>query len=213
MPVAATQAQGHFDSIARLNDLSLPVEGGTGTSSESEHTQNIDLGLKHPVVELKDVEFAYPGQSSTICGISLSLSPGQHLALLGKSGSGKTTLAHLLRGDLTPTSGSITAGGLPCSGVWGRCASMFGVCQQATYLFNDTLRNNLLIAKPQASDEELERALERVGLKKLLARLPKGLDTVLDEAGLRFRAASVIALPWHASFCRMRLLSSSTNQR
>ena len=63
---------------------------------------------------------------------------------------------------------------------------MFGVCQQATYLFNDTLRNNLLIAKPQATDEELERALERVGLKRLLARLPKGLDTLLDEAGLRF---------------------------
>ena len=63
---------------------------------------------------------------------------------------------------------------------------MFGVCQQATYLFNDTLRNNLFIAKPQATDEELERALERVGLKRLLARLPKGLDTLLDEAGLRF---------------------------
>ena len=186
MPVAATQAQGHFDSIARLNDLSLPVEGETGTSPESEHAQNIDLDLKHPVVELKDVEFAYPGQSPTICGISLSLSPGQHLALLGKSGSGKTTLAHLLRGDLAPTSGSITAGGLPCSELGGDAPRMFGVCQQATYLFNDTLRNNLLIAKPQASDGELERALERVGLKKLLARLPKGLDTVLDEAGLRF---------------------------
>ena len=60
MPISATQAQGHFDSIARLNDLSLPVEEETKTNSEAKHAQNIDLGLKHPVVELKDVEFAYP---------------------------------------------------------------------------------------------------------------------------------------------------------
>lgn len=186
MPVAATQAQGHFDSIARLNELSLPVEEETKANTESKLEQNTDYDPKHPVVELKDVKFAYPGQPPTICGINLTLLPGQHLALLGKSGSGKTTLAHLLRGDLTPTSGSITAGGFTCSELRNDAPRMFGVCQQTTYLFNDTLRNNLLIAQPQASDEELERALERVGLKRLLERLPEGLDTLIDEAGLRF---------------------------
>lgn len=186
MPVAATQAQGHFDSIARLNELSLPVEEETKANTESRLEQNTDSDPKHPVVELKDVKFAYPGQPPTICGINLTLLPGQHLALLGKSGSGKTTLAHLLRGDLTPTSGSITAGGFTCSELGNDAPRMFGVCQQTTYLFNDTLRNNLLIAQPQASDEELERALERVGLKRLLKRLPEGLDTLIDEAGLRF---------------------------
>lgn len=186
MPVAATQAQGHFDSIARLNELSLPVEEETKANTESRVEQNTDSDPKHPVVELKDVKFAYPGQPPTICGINLTLLPGQHLALLGKSGSGKTTLAHLLRGDLTPTSGSITAGGFTCSELGNDAPRMFGVCQQTTYLFNDTLRNNLLIAQPQASDEELERALERVGLKRLLKRLPEGLDTLIDEAGLRF---------------------------
>lgn len=186
MPVAATQAQGHFDSIARLNELSLPVEEETKANTESRLEQSADYDPKHPVVELKDVKFAYPGQPPTICGINLTLLPGQHLALLGKSGSGKTTLAHLLRGDLAPTSGSITAGGFACSELGNDAPRMFGVCQQTTYLFNDTLRNNLLIAQPQASDEELERALERVGLKRLLERLPEGLDTLVDEAGLRF---------------------------
>ena len=185
-PVAATQAQGHFDSIARLNELSLPVEEETKANTESRLEQNTDYDPKHPVVELKDVKFAYPGQPPTICGINLTLLPGQHLALLGKSGSGKTTLAHLLRGDLTPTSGSITAGGFTCSELGNDAPRMFGVCQQTTYLFNDTLRNNLLIAQPQASDEELERALKRVGLKRPLERLPEGLDTLIDEAGLRF---------------------------
>lgn len=186
MPVAATQAQGHFDSIARLNELSLPVEEETKANTESRLEQSTDSDPRHPVVELKDVKFAYPGQPPTICGINLTLLPGQHLALLGKSGSGKTTLAHLLRGDLAPTSGSITAGGFACSELGNDAPRMFGVCQQTTYLFNDTLRNNLLIAQPQASDEELERALERVGLKRLLERLPEGLDTLVDEAGLRF---------------------------
>ena len=186
MPVAATQAQGHFDSIARLNELSLPVEEETKANTESRLEQNTGSDPKHPVVELKDVQFAYPGQPPTIRGINLTLLPGQHLALLGKSGSGKTTLAHLLRGDLAPTSGSITAGGFACSELGNDAPQMFGVCQQTTYLFSDTLRNNLLIAQPQASDEELERALERVGLKRLLERLPEGLDTLVDEAGLRF---------------------------
>ena len=186
MPAAATQAQGHFDSIARLNELSLPVEEEMKANTESRLEQNTDSDPKHPVVELKDVKFAYPGQPPTICGINLTLLPGQHLALLGKSGSGKTTLAHLLRGDLAPTSGSITAGGFASSELGNDAPRMFGVCQQTTYLFNDTLRNNLLIAQPQASDEELERALERVGLKRLLERLPEGLDTLVDEAGLRF---------------------------
>lgn len=186
MPVAATQAQGHFDSIARLNELSLPVEEETKANTETGLEQSTDSDPKHPVVELKDVQFAYPGQPPTICGINLTLLPGQHLALLGKSGSGKTTLAHLLHGDLAPTSGSITAGGFTCSELGNDASRMFGVCQQTTYLFNDTLRNNLLIAQPQASDEELERALERVGLKRLLKRLPEGLDTLIDEAGLRF---------------------------
>ena len=186
MPAAATQAQGHFDSIARLNELSLPVEEEMKANTESRLEQNTDSDPKHPVVELKDVKFAYPGQPPTIRGINLTLLPGQHLALLGKSGSGKTTLAHLLRGDLAPTSGSITAGGFASSELGNDAPRMFGVCQQTTYLFNDTLRNNLLIAQPQASDEELERALERVGLKRLLERLPEGLDTLVDEAGLRF---------------------------
>ena len=106
--------------------------------------------------------------------------------MLGKSGSGKTTLAHLLRGDCVPTSGSVAVGGIPCSELGEGAAQVFGVCQQETYLFNDTLRNNLLIARPTATDEELIGALKCVGLEKLFAQLPDGLDALVDEAGLRF---------------------------
>ena len=67
-----------------------------------------------------------------------------------------------------------------------KASDFFGVIQQRTYVFNATLRDNLLIGNPHANDEELIETLHKVGLGSLLERLPQGLNTIVDEAGLRF---------------------------
>lgn len=133
------------------------------------------------------VTFSYPESDKRVLdGLTLRIAPGEHVAVLGRSGSGKSTLASLVRGDLRPTAGSVTLGGAPTAGLGDAAARYFGVIQQGTYLFHATLRDNVRMGSSQASDEALCAVLERVGLGGLLARLPEGLDTMVDEAGLRF---------------------------
>lgn len=183
LPNAAVEARGHRDALARLNDLPQPSEERktNGDSRNVERFAPFDIELDH-------VRFAYPDAPATMLldDVSLSIPPGQHIAILGKSGTGKSTLASLVRGDIDPASGTVRIGS-GSAGELGSCASaVFGVIQQSTYLFNTTLRDNLLIGRADATDEELESALDSVGLHALRMRLPRGLDTLVDEAGLRF---------------------------
>lgn len=183
---AAVEARSHQDAIERLNALPCVTRNDADTPDNQPsvpHTapdQPLDLVLQN-------VHFAYPESShETIKGIDLTIRQGEHIAVLGKSGTGKSTLALLLRGDLTPSGGSISVGGATCSALGNDAARYFGVIQQSTYLFNTTLRDNLLIADPHAGDATLLDTLSRVGLDSLLQHLPEGLDTMVDEAGLRF---------------------------
>ncbi|MDE7494322.1 ATP-binding cassette domain-containing protein, partial [Streptococcus agalactiae] len=111
---------------------------------------------------------------------------GEKIAILGRSGSGKSTLASLLRGDLKASQGEITLGDADVS-IVGDCISNYiGVIQQAPYLFNTTLLNNIRIGNQDASEEDVWKVLERVGLKEMVTDLSDGLYTMVDEAGLRF---------------------------
>lgn len=204
LPVAAVEVRAHEDSLRRLNEL--PAEDGEAALRRAQHElaaeeagenaaevapANPDPAspLPTPPFELRvdDVAFAYPGtERRVIDGLTLHIEPGQHVAVLGRSGSGKSTLASLVRGDLRPDEGSVTLGGVPTAELGDAAARYFGVIQQRTYLFNTTLRDNLRIGDPHAADEDIARVLERVGLGPLLARLPEGLDTLVDEEGLRF---------------------------
>ena len=140
-----------------------------------------------PTIECEQVSFRYAdGVGDVLDGLDLTIKPGEKLAVLGRSGSGKSTLATLLRGDLLPTRGSISVGGISPHELGDRVSDYIGVIQQQTYLFNATLGENLRIGNSTASDEELIGALEQVGLAYLTERLPEGLDTLVDEAGLRF---------------------------
>ncbi|MDE7487132.1 ATP-binding cassette domain-containing protein, partial [Streptococcus agalactiae] len=116
----------------------------------------------------------------------LDIKEGEKIAILGRSGSGKSTLASLLRGDLKASQGEITLGGADVS-IVGDCISNYiGVIQQAPYLFNTTLLNNIRIGNQDASEEDVWKVLERVGLKEMVTDLSDGLYTMVDEAGLRF---------------------------
>lgn len=160
--------------------------------------------------------FTYPeSKRLLINNLSLQIKAGEKIAVLGRSGAGKSTLASLIRGDLTPTAGQVFIADRhalakedraksvpensahddnapdiielrPTCTLDDSAAEYFGVIQQKTYLFNATLRENLLIGNTEASDEFLIETLHRVGLKSLLKRLPKGLDTLVDEAGIGF---------------------------
>jgi ATP-binding cassette subfamily B protein len=120
-------------------------------------------------------------------GVSLRVEPGQVLALVGTSGSGKSTIA-----SLVPRLADVDAGAVRLGGVDVRdltAASIRGAVGMVTqdgHLFHDTVRENLLLARPEATDDEVWDALERARLAPLVRSLPDGLDTVVGERGYRF---------------------------
>ena len=136
-------------------------------------------------VRIDSVSFAYEADTPILRGASLRVAPGEHIAITGTSGAGKSTLSSLIQAHHRPTEGSIFINGVDISQVplrWAR--SQIAVVEQTTYLFSDSLRANILIANPAASDEEILTALRTVGLDDLLARLPEGLDTRVGDKGL-----------------------------
>jgi ATP-binding cassette subfamily C protein CydC len=138
-------------------------------------------------LKVKQLVYQYPGAiQPALSGLNLTIKPGERLAILGRSGSGKTTLAHLLRGDLCPTSGAVLLNDVPTWKINQQISHYIGVLHQAPYLFHTSLGNNLRLANEQATDQQLWDVLARVGLKDLIAKLPAGLETEVDEAGLRF---------------------------
>lgn len=177
LPAASQETNVYADSLERLNKLpDQRVAKGVSELPQAPY----DLVVK-------DLSFQYgKNQKEVLTDLNLTIKRGQKLAILGRSGSGKSTLANLLRGDLKPTKGQITLGGVDVSALNEQMADYIGVIQQAPYLFNTTLINNVRLGNEDASPEDVWAVLERVGLKKMVASLPKGLETMVDEAGLRF---------------------------
>jgi len=119
-------------------------------------------------VRIDSVSFAYEADTPILRGASLRVAPGEHIAITGTSGAGKSTLSSLIQAHHRPSEGSIFINGVDISQVplqWVR--SQIAVVEQTTYLFSDTLRANILIANPAASDEDILAALRTVGLDDL----------------------------------------------
>ncbi len=142
-------------------------------------------------VRLTGVTFAYgPEAEPVIDDLSLRIPEGEHLAVVGPSGIGKSTLALLIAGTLAPQRGSVTLGGTPAAEV---DPAVRALIPQEAYVFGGTLRDNLRYLCPQASDDALDRAVERVGLAKLVARVG-GYDAEVDPAALSAGERQLIAL-------------------
>ena len=112
--------------------------------------------------------------------------PGQTLGLVGRSGAGKSTLAALLRGDRVPAKGHVTLNGIDTSKFGDQMSNYFSIINQTPYLFNTSIANNLRLGNEDATDEQLWDVLERVGLANMVKKLPNQLETMVQEAGLRF---------------------------
>ncbi len=137
-------------------------------------------------VEFRDVTFAYPGvEEPTIKNISFRLNPNETVAMIGKSGCGKTTLVNLMLRTLDPQSGEILFDGVNADDLsleWMR--EQIALVPQDPYLFFGTIRDNLHIAKQDATDAELMAALKDAELGDFVAASPAGLDTMVGDQGL-----------------------------
>ncbi|GAA2875615.1 thiol reductant ABC exporter subunit CydD [Streptomyces mexicanus] len=119
-------------------------------------------------------------------GVHLTLDRGRRVAVVGPSGSGKTTLAQLLLRFLDPSTGSYTLGGVDARALDGDdVRRLVGLCAQDAHLFDSSVRENLLLAKKDATEAELREALARARLLEWAESLPDGLDTLVGEYGAR----------------------------
>ncbi|UYQ63235.1 thiol reductant ABC exporter subunit CydD [Streptomyces peucetius] len=136
---------------------------------------------------LRGVGARYADQErDALSGLDLSLTAGRRVAVVGVSGSGKTTLAQVLLRFLDAGAGTYTIGGVPAASMEGDAVRRYvGLCAQDAHLFDSSVRENLRLARPDATEEELRRALDDARLLDWVDALPDGLDTLVGEHGAR----------------------------
>jgi ATP-binding cassette subfamily C protein CydCD len=156
----------------------VPVIDGPGVSPTSS-------GVDAPALEMVRVRFTYPGRRRpALDDVSLSVPSGSTVALVGPSGAGKTTVANLFLRFWDPTDGVVRLFGEDLRQYrLDDLRRRIALVAQDTYLFNDTLRANIRLARPAASDADVAAAVARAALREFVESLPDGLDTVVGERG------------------------------
>ncbi|MDO6583947.1 ABC transporter transmembrane domain-containing protein [Salipiger sp. 1_MG-2023] len=138
-------------------------------------------------IQLTDVHFAYPSRPeiSALDGVSLTIQPGETIALVGPSGAGKTTIVQLIQRFYDPASGQITLDGIPLADM-GRDAfrQHIALVPQDPVIFAATARENIRFGRPDASDSDIESAARAAAAHDFLSALPDGYDTYLGERGV-----------------------------
>jgi ABC-type multidrug transport system fused ATPase/permease subunit len=146
----------------------------------------VELEELHGDIAFNNVTFAYEEDKPVLHGVSFTAQRGSVIALVGTSGSGKSTIASLAASFLTPTSGTVTIDGHDLSTV--RLASFrkhLGVVLQDDFLFEGTIRENILFPRPNATEEQIQKAVEGAYVHEFTDRFELGLDTVIGERGVK----------------------------
>lgn len=162
--------------------LDLPVE-----VAEPEHPVAMPRESVRGEVVFDNVTFRYAGSDTDVLrGVSLHIPAGSSVAVVGATGSGKTTMGNLLARLADPTNGRITIDGIDLRDTTTQDrTAVIGVVNQSPYLVHATIRENLLLAREDASEAELWRALEAAQIAPMLRGLPDGLDTMVGAQGQR----------------------------
>src|SRR6185437_331974 len=197
LPMLALVALVSFDAVQPLGEAVAALRGTTAAAARVYEVLDTEPAVADPprprpaptTVDLcfDRVTFAYqPGGPPALRDVSFSVPQGGRIAIVGPSGAGKTTLVNLLVRFWDPARGAIRLGGHDLrSYALGDLRRSIGVVSQRTTIFSGTLRHNLLLARPGASDAELLEALSRAGLAELPAHSPLGLERWVGEQGMQ----------------------------
>lgn len=157
-------------------------------SEVSEYDDSGKTPFTEPLRSLRfdKVSYAYEKENLVLKNIDLEVKRGEVVALVGTSGAGKSTLASLAASYLTPTQGTVWVNDQPLGELsLSDYRSKLGVVLQDDFLFDGTLRENLLFVKPEASDQELEKALSAAHVKEFTDQFERGIDTIIGERGVK----------------------------
>ncbi|ASP39680.1 metal ABC transporter permease [Bacterioplanes sanyensis] len=169
-------------SMANIERLFELLDEVPGVADDGASTLQVTQGR----VEFENVHFTYPNGRKVLNGLNLVVEPGQTLALVGTSGAGKSTLTRLLWRFYDSQQGDIRIDGQSLRAVSQQSLrSELGIVPQDTVLFNDTLKNNLLYARPDATDEALQQVADMSQLSGLLEHAEQGWETLVGERGLK----------------------------
>lgn len=181
LPAAFQDASGLKTAQSRITQLTQNSHGHDPSLSPQRQAREVGV----PELSLRGVNLTLgqPGRA-VLKNVSLNLPPAHHVALVGANGSGKSSLVNLVSGLIAANSGTISLNGTPLE-LWDvqTWREHFSVVNQFPYLFHTSVRQNLLLANPQAPSEALHQAIAMAGLETWLASLPDGWDTLVGERG------------------------------
>jgi ABC-type multidrug transport system fused ATPase/permease subunit len=186
-------------SVGGLGDIYAQLQKTIGASDRIleilEDPSEMDVTLtenKPPIafgkIEIQDVHFSYPSRPSVeiLKGISITIEPGQKVAIVGTSGTGKSTLAQLMMRFYQPNAGTIRMGGHDIQDLdvltWRK---MVALVPQEVLLFGGTIRENIAYGKPDATEEEIHQAAELAYAKEFVEAFPEKWDTLVGERGVK----------------------------
>lgn len=141
-----------------------------------------DFTVSKGEVEFKHVHFGYHADRTIINDFSVTTKPGQKVAIVGPTGAGKTTMVNLLMKFYEENSGEILIDGMPINQLTRHNVhDLFGMVLQDTWIFEGTIRENIVYSMKNVSDEEVEKACKAVGIHHFIKTLPKGYETILND--------------------------------
>ncbi len=146
----------------------------------------IDLPRLRQAIRYENVSFRYGSNGAVLDGVDLEIPAGTIMAIVGASGAGKTTLFNLIPRFYDPTGGAVTIDGQDIRrGTFQSLRGQIGLVTQETFLFNDTVANNIAYGKPGASRGEIVDAAKRAHADDFIARMPNQYDTIIGESGMK----------------------------
>jgi ATP-binding cassette, subfamily B, bacterial len=175
--VDVTRSLALFDRIFQYLDMRQDIVDAPNAT---------ELQIVKGAIKFTDVNFSYNDKTATLKNINIDIKPGQLIAFVGPSGAGKTTITYLLPRLYDIDSGSITIDGVDIREVTlESLRNQIGIVTQDTYLFNTTIRENLLFSKMDAGDEEIIQACKTANIHELIMSLSDGYETMVGERGIK----------------------------